>query len=263
MPRMLHDLEEFSSRYFFGGTNEILATCAGVLASNDVEEFEERLELVAKAGEFRKGLGMVLASMNGIGHQQHRDTTEKWPAVQAALTRVLGGVNAASIFGRSLFLLSLRAKCSARIEEAQSATSSTPSNPQAPDPFIWGKLLSVDRGDVCYAAVLSLLASRRTTSAWLGMCLAEKFREGQLAGIQLFASLYNDDESDEHLELAQVDRIDWRERWRKAHRVDEGIRALQEKWEDKTQPFSPFGDEDDNEDDYEDEDGWTPVGASA
>jgi hypothetical protein len=51
----------------------------------------------------------------------------------------------------------------------------------------------------------------------------------------------------------------------KARRVDAGIRELYAQWEDRTRPFSPYGDLADEEDDYdeEDDDDWKPLGAPA
>lgn len=264
-PHMLSDLEAASWAYLFGGARETLATCADILGAKDPEEFEEKLELVALTGEHINGLDMMLQGARRVSGQRQTDEQgEKWPVVHAALVRVLGGAKAASVFADGVFLLHQRQRWGHRAEQRPASQSAETT--ETPDPLIWGELLKVDKGDTSFAAVLSLLFSGRIITDWMGLLLASSFREGQAAGVRVFASIFSGEEADEALRLADVKRIDWKARWDKARRVDAGIRALEEQWKDRTKSFSPFGyepDEEDYDEGYEDADEWRPLGESA
>jgi hypothetical protein len=258
VPRLLEELTEASAAYVFGGTQAMMDTFSDLFSAKDVEEFEERLELLAQSNRFHARLEVPVAT--------DLDREVAWTAVHPALVQALGGATPAFIFGEGIFLYGLRLQCAARVEEVLAASAPRPPGvlPQTPDPVIWSRFFAVDKGDACFVALLSLLGSRGSVPEWLGVCLADNFRNGQRAGVQVSASVFTDEEADRALAHAEVKRIDWLGAWQNACRVDAGFNKLYERWEDRTKRFSPYGIVDDDDDDAiacnDDDDDWKPVG---
>lgn len=264
---MLHRLEEGTEAYLLGPTDGVFGglreRLGHLIRSADGEAFQMELErLVREEQRELSGLIDQLGSEQGevassVGHEG------MWPLVEQTIHEVLGSEGAAERFMNGLTLLSLRGLLSQLFEQQYAAGPSGPWEAVGiPDPEIWARKLEARAGDVCFAAVLTLLGQRGQAPAWLADLLADTFHRGQQAGVQVLASILASlaDESPAvtiALRVAGVEPIDVKDRFRKAAEVETILRSLVER-SSGHEIIAPFGDYDAG--DYPDDDAADWVG---